>query len=266
VFEVRLQVGPGSADRARRLWEEQGALSVAETMGEVVAAFPDRAAAEAAAAAEGGAVRALDPDDLGYLDSWRAWAQPTRVGRLVVRPAWLPPAGTAGGGEIEVAIDPGHAFGHGGHPSTRLVLGALVERIGGGETVLDVGCGSGVLSVGAVALGAARVAAVDVDPAAVAVTHANAAANGMSSRIDARAGSLAAFAGSFDVVVANIGVVVLRHLAPALAGRLNPGGWLALSGLLTSQWPEVVTATSGLELSEVRSDEGWATPVLVRPS
>jgi ribosomal protein L11 methyltransferase len=163
-----------------------------------------------------------------------------------------------------VAIDPGHTFGHGGHPSTRLVLGALVDRIGGGERILDVGCGSGVLSVAAVALGAAGATAVDIDPSAVAVTRSNAAANGMSSLVDARTGSLPAVAGAFDVLVANIGVVVLRHLAPDLAPRLNPGGWLALSGLLSHQWPEVVGACAGLQLVQLRTDGGWASPVLVR--
>ena len=173
----------GASAHADALWEEGRALYVAESPGRLVIGFAERAAAEEAARRLGGAVVEVDVSGRGDLDAWRAWARPTRVGRLVVRPAWLP-SGPLAPADVEIAVDPGHAFGHGGHPSTRLVLAALVERLGGGESVLDVGCGSGVLSIAAVALGAESVRAVDIDPTAVAVTRANALANGMSRRID----------------------------------------------------------------------------------
>jgi ribosomal protein L11 methylase PrmA len=267
-LEVRAEVGSGLAEQ---VWEEGHALYVSEAGGRLLLGFAERAPAEAAARRLGGVVVDLDAAGRRDLDTWRAWARPTRIGRLVVRPAWhasaAPGADRAG---VEIAVDPGHAFGHGGHPSTRLVLEALEQRLEGGESVLDVGCGSGVLSVAAVALGAESARAIDIDPTAIAVTRANALANRVSRRIDADSTPLAAIRRRFDVVVANIGVVVLREVAPLLVERIDPGGWLALSGLLEHQWQEVVDvalAAAGRAAGELRLDgvgraEGWATPIL----
>ena len=172
---------------------------------------------------------------------------------------------------MEIAIDPGHAFGHGGHPSTRLVLAALVERLRGGESVLDVGCGSGVLSLAAVALGAESARAIDIDPTAVAVTRANAVANRLSQpnrrRFDAT--------GSDSTSIRRRGRQHRRRGA-ARAGRRagrrgSPpvAGWCC-SGLLEHQWREVVDlalaaadgAAGDLRLDVVARDEGWAAPIL----
>ena len=281
VVEVVVDGEGGVSAHADALWEEGRALYVAESPGRLVIGFAERVAAEEAARRLGGAVVEVDVSARGDLDAWRAWARPTRVGRLVVRPAWLP-SGPLAPADVEIAVDPGHAFGHGSHPSTRLVLAALVERLEGGESVLDVGCGSGVLSIAAAALGAESVRAVDIDPTAVAVTRANALANYMSRRIDVDSTPVAAIRRRFDVVVANIGVVVLRELAPALVARVAAGGWVAFSGLLEHQWEEVVdrvlerpSADSGaagaavasgaagpVHLAGVAREEGWAAPIL----
>jgi Ribosomal protein L11 methyltransferase (PrmA) len=110
-------------------------------------------------------VVAVDID--AALDAWRAFAGPVRVGdRLVVRPPWV--AASPAGGAIDVVIDPGRAFGSGAHASTRLALAALERLVCGGERVLDAGCGSGVLGIAALALGAAEAVGVDHDPAAIA--------------------------------------------------------------------------------------------------
>jgi ribosomal protein L11 methyltransferase len=283
VFEVQVSAVPGLA---ARLWEDGECLYVGESDGRIVVGLADRTTADTIARRVGGTVVDLDADGRDDLDTWRAWARPTRVGRLLVRPAWLPPGperdavvvayeedrSTARRAAVEIAIDPGHAFGHGGHPSTALVLAALVARLRGGESVLDVGCGSGVLSVAAAALGAASATALDIDPGALAVTRDNAARNGLSQRIDVESTALSALRRRFDVVVANIGVVVLRDLAPTLLERVGPGGWLALSGLLERQGAEIVELTldharrSGLtmRLDDLRRLDGWAAPVLVR--
>jgi ribosomal protein L11 methyltransferase len=139
--------------------------------------------------------------------------------------------------------------------------------VGEGTSVLDVGCGSGVLAVAAATLGAAPVVAVDVDPVAVAATERAALAAGLS--IDARVGGVGAVHGTFDVVLANIGARTLVRDAAALAGRVRrPGGHLVLSGLLVGQVAEVAAAyeARGLATAGGGDLEGWATPVFVGKS
>jgi ribosomal protein L11 methyltransferase len=268
VLELRLSCLPGpSRDRlADRLWEELGAAWVSTDQHELVAGFAEDALAQRAADATGGRLAAVDEHDLSYLDAWREWARPAQAGRLLIRPPWVAASTVGPGPEIvEVVIDPGHAFGHGGHPSTRLVLEALSARLRPGQSVLDVGCGSGVLSVAAAALGAGSVTAIDIDPVAVSVTSANAQLNGVADRITASDRPVAAVPGRFDVVLANIGVVVLRELTPFLVERLKPGGWLALSGLLEHQWEEVAPQVKG-RIEGVLREEGWTAVVIERPS
>ena len=275
-WQLRVTAGPTTAER---LWEELGASSVAQVPGpagqpdELVATFGDRSAAAAAAVALGGVVVAA-PDEGEWADLWREWARVTVAGRVVVRPVWLTaelaPSVTGpdadGRPRVVIELEPAAAWGHGGHPSTALVLEALSERLVAGATVLDVGCGSGVLAVAAALLGASSVTAIDIDPAAVVATTDNAARNGVSGLVSVSGASLAAVAGRFDVVVANIGATVLVELAPLLVTRVAPGGWLVLSGLLEERWPTVVEPLGGLELVEVRRAGGWAAPVLRAPS
>lgn len=209
-------------------------------------------------------VRVLDVAADAGLDEWRAWARPHRAGRhLVLQPAWLEPA-DLGPHDRVVRIEPGRAFGSGSHPSTRLVAALLEDRVAGGEQVLDVGCGSGVLSVVACLLGAAGATAVDLLPEAVTVTEANAVANGVQGRVVASMTPVEELAGSFDLVVANIGLAVLRDLASAIAGRVGPTGVLVLSGLLDDQVGAVLAAYPGWTVLEVRSADGWSALVLTR--
>ena len=209
-------------------------------------------------------VEVLALDGEAYLDEWRAWAAPVRVGRrILLQPAWLPRAGEPDG-DLTIVLDPGRSFGSGSHASTRLVLTVLEDVIAGGEQILDVGCGSGVLAIAACRLGAAAAVALDVDPVAVKTTQANAAANGVGDRLAASVEDLAAVAETFDVVVANIGVGVLRDVAPALVERLRPGGLLVLAGLLVDQVDEVLARCRGCVELERRAEDGWSAPVLRR--
>jgi ribosomal protein L11 methyltransferase len=200
----------------------------------------------------------------GHLAAWHANTRPVVVDdRLWVCFPWTevdrPPAG------VLVEIDPGPAFGAGGHPSTRLLLVELVRRMHGGESVLDVGCGSGVLSVSAARLGAASVTAVDVDDRAVASTRANATRNDVGATVAASTTPVAEVTGTFDVIVANIGAATLVELAPALEPRLAAGGWLGLSGLSPAQVSVVSAAYPSTRVVATPIDGDWAAVVVTLP-
>jgi len=204
------------------------------------------------------------------LDAWRGHARGVRVGPLVVRPPWVDAPTGDDPGVVEVVVDPGRAFGSGSHVSTRLALAALVDLFGGGERVLDLGCGSGVLGIAAVRLGAGGSVGVDLDPAAVATTGANAERNGVADRVtavegDAAAGAAIAGSGPYDLVVANMLLPELVAAAPGAAAALAPGGAVVLAGVLEGQGAAALAAFRSVGLHEVdgpRTEEGWIALVL----
>jgi ribosomal protein L11 methyltransferase len=158
-----------------------------------------------------------------------------------------------------VRLDPGLAFGTGGHVSTRLILERLADPQGlrpNGLRVLDYGCGSGILAIAAAKFGAAQTAAVDIDPQALETTAANALANGVRLEV-ALPDSLPP--GTYDLVLANILAGPLIALEPQLAARTRDGGRILLSGILESQAQDVVAAyANDFEISVGTVDEGWA--------
>jgi len=172
--------------------------------------------------------------------------------RLWIVPTWhvAPDAGA-----INLKLDPGLAFGTGSHPTTRLCLAWLDEHLRGGETLLDYGCGSGILAIAAVKLGAARVDGVDIDAQAVTASNDNAALNEVSAHFCLPA----EFApGQYDIVVANILTNPLKGMAPLLAGRVRAGGRLVLSGILAEQADEVMAVyREWFVFDPPALDEGW---------
>ncbi len=164
-----------------------------------------------------------------------------------------------------IELDPGHGFGTGRHPSTRLLLEVLVARITGGERILDVGCGSGVLALGALQLGAASAVAADSDAHAVEATRRNARLNGFEAQVDATSAPLVDIDGEFDVVLANIGRTALVELAPLLVERLSPRGWLAVSGIPPAYGALVTSALRPLQVRETPTAAEWVALVLARP-
>jgi ribosomal protein L11 methyltransferase len=210
----------------------------------------DQAAARAGIGRPRYSVARLQDED--WVRRSQAQFQPLRLGRLWIGPTWTDAPRT---GVTVVRLDPGLAFGTGSHPTTRLALRFLENAVRGGERVLDYGCGSGILAISAVKLGAGRVDAVDIDPQAVRTCRANAEANAVTLRagLPEEIG-----ADRYDIVIANILSQPLIALAPVLAARTSSGGWLALSGILDKQVPEVVAAYAGaVELRALAEEDGW---------
>ena len=252
---------------ADALWAA-GAAAVEERAGPTSSAATLVADVAPTALRRGWTVEHDDVDD--GLDAWREHARAWTAGPFVVRPPWVSSerqSGDAAGRDL--VIDPGHTFGSGSHPTTRLALEALAAVVGPGAAVLDVGCGSGVLAVAAARLGAGRVDAVDVDPAAREATAANASANAVAVRVLTveRITGSEDVAGPYDVVVANIGAAVLCELAAPLAGVAPT---YVLTGFLATQADGVAgayAATAGCaEAARTEDEEGWVALVLRAPA
>ena len=209
-----------------------------------------------------------------WAEQWKAHYRPVTVGeRLVIVPAWMENPLPE---RIPLFLDPGMAFGTGMHPTTQMCLAEVERLVRPGMTVLDIGCGSGILSVAALKLGAAQAVGVDTDPEAVRAARANAGRNGVGARFAALAGSVAeVLAGKGPVtqaplVLANILVGVLVRLLreERLAETVAPAGHLVLSGILEGQEAEVHQAARavGLTLAHRRQVEDWVTLTYLRPS
>ncbi|HEX6003435.1 MAG TPA: 50S ribosomal protein L11 methyltransferase [Burkholderiales bacterium] len=191
----------------------------------------------------------------------RDWVRETQrqFGPIRISPQlWIVPSWHAAPepGAVNVVLDPGLAFGTGAHPSTRLCLRWLEERIRGGETVLDFGCGSGILAIAALKLGAGFARGVDIDPQAVLAACDNAMQNRVNDRfaVTAEAGGEPA-----PIVVANILARPLVMLAPLLTRLTAPGGRIALCGILEGQAEEVRAAYADeFDVRLAAQDEGWA--------
>jgi ribosomal protein L11 methyltransferase len=214
---------------------------------------------------QGWAAAQRPTDDDPYLIAWRNRTQPVVIGngRLVLAVPW---AEFDRGAALLLEIDPGGAFGVGAHPTTRLLLEALAERLRGGETVLDVGCGSGVLALAAVRLGAASAVGIDVEEAAVAATRSNAKRNAVEPQVTALVTPLHELPGTFDVVLANIGQDVLITLAGEIQRRLAPGGWLALSGISPAQVSRVSAAYAAARIVATPQLDDWSAILAVAQS
>jgi ribosomal protein L11 methyltransferase len=220
----------------------EGFEEIDRAAGVELAAYTDSAGEERMWAFFGNG-RAADVES-GWEDRWRAFHQPVRVGRLWVGPPWVEPADDA----LVVVIDPGRAFGTGSHQTTQLCLAALQELEPG--ALLDVGCGSGVLSVAAALLGFAPVSSVDVEEPSIEATRANAAVNGVF--IDVSLVSPDTRLPRADVVVANISLESVEALPPRIECST-----LITSGYLASEAPTL----SGFEHVARRTLDGWACDV-----
>jgi len=204
----------------------------------------------------------------GWRDEWKKHFEPFPLCEgVVVRPPWRAYSPVAD--EHVITLEPGRAFGTGLHETTRLVAEALADRrpVVSGSQVLDVGCGSGILALAAIALGAAAVRAIDVDPEAVAVTRDNAEHNGVGGRVLADSTPVDALREHYAIVLANIEATTLIALAAPIASRLTRGGTLVLSGILgtdvaQTQWEGVRRAYPDLHVERVAQKGEWIAAVL----
>jgi ribosomal protein L11 methyltransferase len=218
-------------------------------------------------------VRHRDAHEDEWRDVWKKYFRATRVGQtFIVRPSWDLTSVAAGPSDRVIDLDPGRAFGTGGHASTRMVI-ALAELVAdrrgaqGVRRFLDLGCGSGILAIAAARLWpAAAGLAIDNDPEATACAQENLERNGIEG-VQVVTGTLAEADGPFDVVLANIQADVLLAIAAEIPARLAPGGALVLSGLLTPDAPAVGERYQqlGLTLAATRADDEWTALLLEAP-
>ena len=205
-----------------------------------------------------------------WATSWQKYYKPLAVGeKLYIVPEWER-ENAAADGKIPVYLNPGLTFGTGSHASTQLCLRGLEEVLDPGDSVLDLGCGSGILSIAALVLGADHAVGVDIDPKAVDVAYENAALNGIGKdRYTVRAGdvlsdrALAAELGreKYDLVLANIVADVIIPLAPKAVELMAHGGWFLCSGVIDTRAGEVRSALERAGMTDIRKRErdGWVS-------
>ena len=204
---------------------------------------------------EGRPLRVDFVSDADWSARWRRDLEPRRFGTLTIAPSHAPLADLPG---AVLRLDPGAAFGAGGHATTRLCLAWLASLPLAGRSVLDFGCGSGILALAAKLLGAERVVAVDHDPVALDVARTNATRNGVDIEVrPSDAGESGRPFDVFDVVVSNILAGTLVAEAPGLRSSLSRRGRIALSGVLEEQADDVTAAYADVAFDAPRRMEGW---------
>ncbi|HEU4585308.1 MAG TPA: 50S ribosomal protein L11 methyltransferase [Gemmatimonadaceae bacterium] len=212
------------------------------------------------AAGSGASISYSDAGEIDWASRWPARVGVRRVGRIAVAPPWL--ADEIAGDEIPIVIEPATAFGTGEHETTRGILALMQHTIRAGDVVSDLGAGSAVLSIAAAKLGAARVAAVELDEQAIGNAQENVDRNGASDRvtiIHGDASLLLPLLAPVRVILANIISGVIMELAPAMREALAPDGRVIVSGILVAERDEVLASLEplGFELREEIADGEW---------
>ena len=202
-------------------------------------------------------------NDADWQNAWKEHFTLLRIGqRLVVKPSWIDYE--AARGEVLVELDPGLAFGTGYHPTTYSCLEIMEKSVGPGMEILDLGCGSGILTIAAIKLGAGRVVALDIDPQAVQASRQNFRRTRIKDRVQLDQGSLPnrlAPAAAFDMVLANISARGVRERAPHILPALKPEGVLVASGIIEEQYPETEQALTAAGYGDITlwPREDWVT-------
>jgi ribosomal protein L11 methyltransferase len=210
--------------------------------------------------------------DQNWMAAWKEHYHPIPIGKkLLILPAWIEQKDME---RIAVKIDPSMAFGTGTHPSTQLCLELVEDYTRSGETVIDIGCGSGILSIAALKMGASHALAVDIDAESVKATQEASAANGVLERVETGLGSIAEIQnGSYHIkqaplVLANIlAPVLIRLFGEGMANLVEPGGVIVLAGILAEQGDGVRASAEkhGLKFVEIRQTLDWVAFVMKKP-
>jgi len=256
--DERPQFGePGSVNSPG--WDHSRVVALLEADADVAALLAEASAAIGLSEPLKYSVEAVA--DQNWVQLTQSQFDPIRVSeRLWIVPSWHESPDPAA---INLILDPGMAFGTGSHPTTRLCLEWLERNVSPACTVLDYGCGSGILAIAAARLGAGRVAGVDIDPQAVESARANAERNEVTALF---ADSAEPVAGEYDLVVANILSNPLRVLAPAICAHVRSGGSLALSGILREQAEEIIAIyAQWLPMQVADTREDWVCLSGVKP-
>lgn len=216
-----------------------------------------------------GPLRVTERDEEDWANTWRAFYVTLRIGkRTVIKPSWL--EFTPKEGDVVVDLDPGMAFGTGYHPTTSLCLEALEDYVQPDTNILDLGTGSGILSIAAAKLGGpgVRIFALDIDAVAVGATRENVARNGLNGQIIVEQGSttLAADFAPYNLIVANLLAAIIIDLAKSLHDLLEPGGTLISSGIFHERGDNVIAALekAGLPVREKKQEGDWLCLISVR--
>ena len=212
-------------------------------------------------------------DDEDWENNWKIYYKPLEIGeRLLVRPSWEQAEDT---NRTVLSLDPGMAFGTGSHHTTRMCLEFLEKTVKDGDDMIDLGCGSGILSIGALLLGAKEALAVDIDPIAEKIAYENAAMNGITSdKYTVLIGDVLSDTAlqeklcekQYDVVAANIVASVIIELTKLVPRMIKPDGHYIMSGIIGERLDEVLAALdeNGFEVLEVRAGDDWRA-VMARP-
>jgi ribosomal protein L11 methyltransferase len=273
-LEIKVSLPEGLKEPVTAVLYEHGCQGITEEPGLLTAYFPKDARAESVKAALSGfeGVRATvnTVEEQDWYASWKKTFRPVHAAGLTICPPWS--GSGPDPGERLLIIDPGQAFGTGDHITTSTVLELLREWAEGQEDLsrkrmLDLGTGSGILSIAAVFFGLKRIVAVDNEAKAIETAKENFRLNGVEGLIDLRLGSIEAAGMGYDFVAANIFRDVLIDVMPDTVKAMNPGGWLAASGMMEGQEVDVIrkAAECGLETAKVLPGNGWVS-VLLRKS
>lgn len=216
------------------------------------------------------AIEITTVNEADWENEWKQYYKPIQIGkRLVICPLWEEVS--QADEKVVVKMDPGMAFGTGTHESTRLCLEACEKYVKTNQKVLDLGCGSGILSISALKLGAKSAVAIDIDELAVKITKENAGYNNIFDELTAIEGNILedrslASHETYDIIFANIVADVIIALSPIMHSQLKQGGILITSGIIDIRKDEVISAliANGFEIKEINEDRGWVCLVCCR--